>query len=291
MNLLDYLSDKGIAVMTTKADRHYRPGWFQMHCPFCGDGTSKWHLGFNLARKYFSCWACGPKSTWRVLAEILPHENIRTIFEEFELNRPSFALEEAQRRGTLRLPGRVRELSKCHIRYLRERGFDAAELAEIWGLKGIEIASRLSYRVFIPILDHRGRMVSWTTRSTIDDRSPYIAAKPEEEAVDHKTLLYGEHYCTNTVIVCEGPADVWAIGPGAVCTFGKSLKQAQVNRIARYSSRVFVFDDDALDVMVELARELSLYPGKTYTVELAAHDPGSATRREIRKLRHHFLGA
>lgn len=136
-------------------------------------------------------------------------------------------------------------------------------------------------------------MVSWTTRSISDRHSErYISASPQEESIDHKTLLYSEDYVRETIIVCEGPTDVWRIGPGAVSTFGTSFSQGQVDKICRYPRRVVCFDRESFAQRraAELCDLISPFPGETFNIKLeTGKDPGNCDIKEIKKLRSLFL--
>jgi hypothetical protein len=172
---------------------------------------------------------------------------------------------------------------------LEERGFDPDHLQETWHLQGIGISDQLSWRIFIPIR-FRGKTVSWTTRS-IDPHASlrYIAAGEGEERIPRGSLLYGEDYCTSSVIVHEGPSDVWATGPGAVATLGLSYTQEQVIRISRFPRRIVCFDNepDAQERADKLCRNLRFYSGTTinFRFDEEGTDAGSAGDREINQLR------
>ena len=133
-------------------------------------------------------------------------------------------------------------MSRAHKRYLRERGFNPKEIHQLWLIGGIGLAAKLAWRLFIPFI-FDGKPVSWTTRAIgVSKRQKYISASPEQETVPHSELLYGEDYCRHSVVVCEGPLDAWAIGPGAVAVCGLVVTDAQVDRIAAYPVRAVCFD-------------------------------------------------
>lgn len=185
-------------------------------------------------------------------------------------------------------PRGIGPLLRAHRSYLEGRHFDPAKLELLWGIAGIGLArGSLKWRIYIPIT-HKGRRVSWTARA-IGDRASlrYLSASPQEEAVPHKTVLYGLDWCVHTVIVVEGPADAWRVGPGAAAVFGTSYTPAQVRLLSKIPNRIICFDNSAVaqDRADQLARDLSAFPGSTVRVNLDADDPGSASKREIRVLR------
>lgn len=262
--------------------KHTRQGWIQLNCPFC---EGPLYLGYNLANKYFNCWRCGPLKRIGTLAAIIqqPWNVSKKLFNDLipEHDRPT------KQAGKLVLPAELGPLLKCHKDYLRERGYKIKELERLWKIQGIGRALHLKWRIFIPIY-HGGRVVSWTTRSISDKvEARYISASPDQEAVRHKTILYGEDYVRHSIIVHEGPLDVWRTGPGAVATLGTGFVRSQVAAIAKYHRRIICFDNEpkAMRRAEELADLLEGYPGETYVVQLDSKDPGTASDREVQKLR------
>ncbi len=194
--------------------------------------------------------------------------------------------EKEKPRGKLEIPEGVGPLLPIHERYLKGRGFDPEELAKLWGIKGIGLAAKLAWRVWIPIV-HRGEVISWTTRGVTDDEPRYINAKPSQERLGAKEVLYGGDLVRHALVLVEGPTDAWRIGPGAVATMGTAHSRAQVNLIAQVPKRVVVFDSEkaAQERARRLCCLLESLPGQTIRVELDAKDAGSAKAKEIRALR------
>jgi len=168
---------------------------------------------------------------------------------------------------------------------------DPEQIQERWGVRAIGLAPNLAWRLWIPIHLH-GEVVSWTTRSIGDKGTRYISAAPDQEAVPHRELLYGEDRAGHAVVVCEGPVDVWRLGPGAVATMGVGYTPAQVERISHHTLRVICFDGEmaAQRRAGRLADELVGFPGKTVVVELeSGKDVAEADEEEIKQLRKEFL--
>lgn len=280
MTFSEFLDQHGVYWSTEGKDT--RIGWIQLDCPEC-DGHN--YLGYNEYGGYLNCWRCGKINLLKYIASICkePWDVCKKILEEIPRQRIEDSL---QIRGKLVIPPGVGPLKKIHKDYLRGRGYDPENLQKLWDLKGICLSGRLSWRIWIPVY-FQGKILSWTTRSLSDLGTRYITAKKEEEAVPIKELLYGEDYCRHSIIVHEGPADVWATGPGSVATFGVVNSPAQLRRISKYPMRVICFDSEtkAQARARSLCRNLSLYPGETRNVVLDAKDAGSASPAEIRKLR------
>lgn len=284
----DILRSLGLEVRTS-GHHHCRPGWLQIDCPFCGQDSGRFHLGFNISRGYFNCWRCGPHPVRAVLERLgVPASQSRKLQEEAKQRDPDAVvptpktyaaqLDEPKHRGPL---------LEAHCRYLRSRGLDPEALQQIWSLEGIGVASRLSWRIYIPIT-HQGKRVSWTTRSIAPDAEQrYISASASQETVPHKSLVYGADHCRHGIVIVEGPADAWAIGPGAGALFGTAFSIPQVRQLIRFLYRTVCFDSspDAQARARELASQLSVFPGVTQVVQLDAKDPGSAGSRELSRLR------
>jgi DNA primase len=181
----------------------------------------------------------------------------------------------------------LQPLLEPHRSYLEGRGFDPEELERIWDLSFLGLVPRLAWRIWIPV-HLNGEIVSWTTRTIGKTKGPkYINANPEEEVHPIKSLLYGWDYVRSSVIICEGPSDVWRIGPGSVCVLGVNVSDSQMQLLSQVPRRVVCFDNEPLAQRgaEKLCNELSTYPGETTNVRLDSSDPGCADREEVETLR------
>jgi len=196
------------------------------------------------------------------------------------------------RRGTdVEMPLGVGTLRGPHIAYLKDRGFDPKELVKLWNLRGIGPFSNLPWRLFIPIV-HEGWTVSWTTRAIGDSSLRYISARPDQETMALKNILYGADYVRHSVVVCEGPTDAWKIGPGAVATLGTQYTAGQVDWIGKCSVRAICFDREpaAQKRARQLASRLELFPGRTEVIELeSGSDVADAEQAEVDQIRDRYL--
>lgn len=287
MTFLELLEDKGIDTRTPGEHEHTRAGWIQMDCPFCSADWKHFRLGYNVRSDYLNCWSCGSHSIPETLVALLgcSYSHAKRLVPPHG-REPQSSEAPEDRRGHLVFPKGLGELLPAHRRYLRGRGFDPEEIVRLWGIRGIGIAARLPWRLWIPVV-HRARTVSWTTRAIVDRGVRYLSAADNEEVCNHKHLLYGEDYCRHAIIVHEGPTDAWATGPGAVGTLGTSYTRQQVLRIARYPVRVVCFDNEtsAQQRARALCDMLMDFPGDTYNVVLDAKDSATASRKEIKRLR------
>lgn len=301
VSLTDFLEEHGVEFVQAGEHQHATLNWLNVDCPECSPGSQRYRLGIHLGSHAANCWSCGPVNVTTALAALTrqPWGAVRTVVRGLDRTHAP----RVQHTGKLILPDGIKDvLPDRHRQYLESRGFNAAEIVKLWGVKGIGLAPDLAWRLFIPIV-HDGRTVSWTTRQLATGfaagRGPrYKSAQPHQEAIHHKDTVYGGDYARHAVIVCEGPTDVWRIGPGAVATFGLSFTAAQVEWISKFPVRVVTFDTGKsrreLVAAQRAARRLCWLlegvPGKTFRVELKSKDPGESSPEEIKELRQRFLG-
>jgi DNA primase len=285
MQFREILEDHNIPI-APEGHHHHTHGWIQFDCPFCGMNTHRYHMGYNIDGGFVNCWKCGGHSVASVLREYtqLSYHKIKDLLKQ--VGTVYKRVKQEQRRKKVEIPNVVGKLRPPHIKYLESRGYNVQELQRLWKIKGIGAAGRLHWRIFIPI-EQNGRTVSWTTRSLSDSGQRYISAKPEQESVRHKNILYGMDYVRSAVIITEGPLDVWRVGPGAVCTFGSAFTTPQVLALTPIQKRIICYDreDEAQKQAKKLMSQLGPFPGETLNVLLNANDPGTAKHREIKKLR------
>lgn len=289
LTIKDILDEYGIPNVGAE-HRHGRPGWVSVDCPRCGTGTGKFHLGISLSTGAATCWRCGRQNTARVLAMIT---GTAPAAMRERIDGAALAPAVVRKVGRLLPPAAIGPLTPAHRAYLTHRGFVADDVARLWGIRGIGNASKLGWRLYIPI-HHHGEVVSWTTRSIKPKAEQrWVSASAEEEVVHHKDILYGADYARHAIIIHEGPTDVWATGPGAVATCGTGFTESQLRAMARYPVRAVCFDNGvaAQRRARELADMLSPFPGVTHNVQLeTGDDPAEASVEELDELRAAFLG-
>lgn len=287
MNFVDILDELNIPYQG-EGEEGVREGWINLCCPYCPhEGTGKFYLGYSLERNACTCWTCGSHS----LADVLVHSADISYADAKKLLGDLDRSEVQQRksnRGKLVLPPNLGHLTGHHDDYLLCRGFDPATIEKQWKIQAIGTSAKYAWRIFIPVYSN-GVMVSWTTRAIREDAIPkYWSASPEQEILNHKTLLYGADHARHTVIVVEGPLDVWAIGYGAVGTFGTGFNPSQVRAIAKFPNRFVCFDAEPAGQKraSELCDLLAPFPGQTTNILLeTGKDPAEAKCSEISQIR------
>jgi hypothetical protein len=284
MTIQEILGQLRVEFVEPGDHHHSRPGWVNLDCPFCGT-SGGYHMGFRVSLGYFNCWRCGGHHVVSVLSKLgASRAEIEAFLQDRRVSPEEY---HEKKRTSLKEPGGRGPLRTAHREYLRRRGFDAEEVTRLWQIEGISLSTRLAWRLYIPVV-YRDRRVSWTTRAIGEKvKQRYISAGADEEEINHKELCYGLDYCFTSVIIVEGPTDVWRIGPGAVGLFGTSYLPGQVRKLIDIPRRIVCFDPEprAQQQAEKLCDELSGFPGETMNVVLDSEDPGSATPREIRRLR------
>jgi hypothetical protein len=285
MTIQEILTDLHVEFREAGSHHHARPGWIQIRqCPFCS--SDNFHLGYNLQAKYFNCWKCGGHFGPKVLEALgLAREKARALYQGIDTTGLAQSRERA--RVSVQEPSGRRLLGPIHELYLLRRGFDPKQIVRLWGVEAIGVAARLAWRLYIPIF-RRGVKVSWTTRAIGEKIAQrYISASAEEEAVNHKEVVYGLDFCGHSVVICEGPLDAWKVGPGAGALFGTTFSTAQVKELVSIPRRFICFDSspEAQRKAHELANQLSSFPGVTENLLIDAKDPGDASPKEIKLIR------
>lgn len=276
---------------------HVRPGWVGLKCPVCGSE----HLGFNLARGYFSCWRCGHLRIvdviqWLTNVSTEKARQIRWEFDNEKQNRTIITRKVGDRPREAPEPMELESLSQAHIEYLRDvRGLDWKEITDEWDLKGTRhLSGEWSWRVVAPIYDDTGsRTLAYVGRAIGEDVKPkYKMTDRDDCAIDPENLIYGLHKTRGkSVIVLEGPGDVWNIGPGSVASLGIDWSRGQANQLRHYDRRFIMFDPDpkAQYKAQKLAEWLSMFPGDTERIDGLPSDPGSLSDKLVREIRAEFL--
>ncbi len=290
MTAVEILQHLGIPYRHQGEHENTSRGWVNTNCPVCSPDSGRFRCGIHIATLRANCWVCGRLNT----AEVLVEASGRPLGEVLKLlgNRDDLPLPRDEKKtGTYTPPPGVGPLLPAHRKYLEGRGFDPDELTRLWNLGGIGMEGRYKWRIFIPVL-LGGKRVSWTTRRVGEGQSRrYLAAPPEYEERPIHDCLYGWDRVRHAAVVVEGPADAWAIGPGAVATFGLSVTTPQLALLASLPVRVICMDNEprARRKSLELADALEALPGTTHVVTLSGKDAAESPREEIRELRSRFL--
>ncbi len=291
--IADILQEHGVEFKKHGDHHHTSRNWINVDCPFCSPRSHRWRMGLRPDRPGTHCWACGWHGTLETIRELIgcTDNEARRIVSVTRLAR-DMTIDTSQRkkRRKTRLPASVSRMGVGHRKYLRQRGFDPRVLSYRYDIQGIGLHSRLSWRLFIPVFNANRRLVTWTSRATSENAiKKYIAASVEESEVPIHDCLYGIELCDrDSIVVHEGPFDVWRTGPGSVALMGVDWTTAQLEQLAKFENRFVCLDIDELGRYRarRLTKELSAFPGTTTMLTLeTANDIAEANQVEVESIR------
>lgn len=290
MDIVSLFKDYGIK--PSADSHHFSSEFLQTKCVFCDDPSD--HLGWHVSGEFVNCFRCGGHSIEWALQKLLnlSREQVNVLMKQYE-GRGSVAVrdklnerKEAQA-AEIKLPGYPFE--KQHKRYLEKREFDSEYIMKKYQLLGTGVGGEWKYRIIIPIY-FRGKLVSFQGRDITDkQRLRYKSLEVEKSVMHYKHTLYGLDECTgDTIVVMEGPFDVWRWGDGAVATYGTAVTEWQVRLLSWYYKVFFLFDaeEEAQRLALKAARKLACMGVKVEVIDLEMGcDPAELTRSEVWELK------
>lgn len=281
----------------TSGHKHTREGWVNVECPWCITDNPGYHLGYNLDGNFFTCWKCGWHPIGSTLARLLkvPEVDIRRITHKYGFLIPRQKKNSIIKVGKkpMHLPSNSLPILENHRKYLINRGFDPDYLEEKYKILGTGPFSKLDkldykHRIIIPFIWEE-EQVSFDSRDITNKHSyKYMACPAERERISHKEILYGnQESWTDTIIIVEGPTDVWRFGDHSAATSGIKYTPKQVRLIASTFKRVFVCFDSgepqAAASALSLVAELKFRGIDSRTVFVESGDPGSMSQTNADK--------
>ncbi len=298
MNFLDfdlreYLQSVGVDYWEAGSPNISR-GWVGIECVYCDDTHN--HLGIRLDYKNFTCWLCKAGGSLLTLIQDLENVTYRVAkrrVDEYQSATPMEAdvPERLQNVGQSILPFGCGNLYKAHRVYLRKRRFDPERLEAEWGVRSARpIAGKeWAYRIIIPV-QLEGRTMTWVGLDhTGSKQTKYKAASLAESFMPTGELVYGADKAGKRVVVVEGIADVWRVGPGAVATFGMGITTARMQLLRNLEAEQYFVMYDAEARAQENAQALAFALGiggrKVEVIKLAMGDPDDLSDGAVDLLR------
>lgn len=274
-------------------------GWLGVNCPFCGD--TDFHMGYNMKFNIFSCWRCGVKPFKKTLQLLtgIPYNELDKSLATYYVAPTEEEDEVLIRPENCDLPVGAGLLQNRHKRYLRQRGLDPLETEKIWGLKGTLDEGDFANRIIIPIY-YRNKLCSYTSRDITDRQKLKALTCPrEKESIHCKHLLHGFDLVKgNSVVVMEGPFDVFKYGAGAIDTLGIKFTAHQVDLLGCFKNIFIVFDSIINDYgreeekqaqqQAELLADTLSIRCNVWVIDEFQSDPGTMTANQIKRLRHNI---
>ena len=275
---------------------HSTVGWVQLNCPFCGDFSDGWHLGWAVSSGVMNCWRCGKHQVMDWLFELYPSRPnvVRDLWRRYQVSSSGIPAKKKApvktRKREAVPPNGCGEMRKIHWEYLKLRGFNPEKLRKEWDLRGTSQFSGIwNWRIIAPIRDIAGRIVAYTGRAVSPENFlRWRTSKDSEIACNPKSLIYGIEKVRpeKGVVIVEGPADVWKLGPGAVALLGIDWKIEQALLLRHFKRRYIMFDPESVAQKraKELAYWLSAFPGETWIISETETDAGDMSEKNAKKI-------
>lgn len=247
---------------------------FKICCMECND--TRFRLGFNVLKEVGHCFNCGFKVGPSQFKELLGGEfgsYSRNDFEsaEEELTSLSAPKPPPELARELVVPGfkmsQVRSTVSGYYHnmywrtdnYLRYRGFDPVELADLYKLIIPEESFFSGPRLVIPTFES-GQMVFYQARSLNNSVPKYLNPPKNFGGVGKNNFVFNLDAVdpNDELIICEGVFSAMATGTSAVAVFGKEISQAQRVKILRrgFTKAVILFDPGAIKSAVKAGNSL-----------------------------------
>lgn len=272
--------------------------WIGVCCPYCGE--ERFHCGINMDTKVTSCFVCGESGTLLKLISTLlkcPWQEAKEFLKPFGGHYSKFY--EPQYAKEVIFPTRISDLTKVGTSYLKSRGFNPKELINKYFLKETGMLSKLvvdnkvwdfKNRIIIPIIMNR-QIVSYTARDWTNVSSTrYKNAPTEAGLIPIAECIYNIDNTKKSVIIVEGPTDVWKMGDGCISILGVKYTTAQVQQLVQKKFRkiVILFDENAEKPALQLATTLNPFVNISVFTTINK-DPGDLTIAEVAKLKFQLL--
>jgi len=242
--ITEYLEEHLDRVWTKGKNVHVKRGAVAVRCPFCDDSSNHLQIYPN---GEIQCWKCRIHGgIARLIREIEGCGWRRADEIAVSLVMKDERIDDIRRPDDLEMPdGFIRDLPGIHRKYLEGRNFDPDRISRDYGVGAVHNVGIYSFRLIIPmILD--GRTVHFTGRDVTDKSKLRYKNCPDDRAVvPSSELLYNIDSVTgSTVLIVEGPTDVWRMGIGTVAMMTTHLAMGRVDLLRRKGvKRVFVMYD------------------------------------------------
>ena len=194
---------------------------------------------------------------------------------------------------------RLSELSRDHdaIKYVESRGYNSAILDKYLGVGWIDDMAipTLKERLYIPIFQGP-KLMGYQARIIYDDPLKKKQKYMNPVGMKKSTLLYNidNAKLQPMVVVCEGPIDVWSIGPAGIAIFGSDCSGSQLALIGEnFNGKpiVIALDGDVAYKAESLVDKLQQAAPRSKIIRprMEKHeDPGTLRMELWRRLQSHF---
>jgi len=309
------VSNKGVAMVERTASdgsssllvsgEHYR-----VCCPWCNDSRFRLYINHRWFENRFmaSCFnetACTKGEAGRSRLDQL-HVWLFGTTAKMSLPVRQVKLSDSEAAHLLEFKPpqgcvALSDLSDDHeaLVYLRGRGYDTKRLERYLGLGWItdQGIPALRDRIYIPIYQG-AKLMGYQARvagtGKLKTRQKYI----NPIGMRKSTLLYNLDNAVNQgcLVVCEGPADVWSVGPAGIAIFGSDCSHSQLSSIGKHFNGkpiAVALDADASDKANQLVAKIQQTVPRSLVVKIEMEgdeDPGTL-RLELWRRFHNKISA
>lgn len=190
---------------------------------------------------------------------------------------------------------RISSLPSDHeaVQYITSRGYDPYCLERYLGIGWINenAIPVMRNRLYIPVYQN-GKLYGYQARVIKDDPDRRKQKYVNPVGMKKSKLLYNldnaKHQ--NAVVICEGPIDVWSVGPSGVAIFGSDCSSYQLNLIGEHFNGkliVIALDGDAICKAESLFHKVQHIAPRSTVVRLTLtgeEDPGMLKSELWRRL-------
>lgn len=293
------------------------------HCPFCGDADAGMHLSVSLNGDGWRCFrrprehkGIRPtrliqgllKCSWTQAVTIAGASSSRLPVDFMSAVNDRLAPPPDIPRAPLKLPKEFKPLtngmpsSDAYVTYLIEtRGFTWQQVRgmEAYGVMYCNLGTDRG-RIMFVILDHYGKLVTWTGR-TISDYNPVryktLSADPEKSWAEGRPPAVNPitHYLpwyakcansdANTLVLCEGPFDSLKVnilgrraGIVSTCFFTMEPSDEQIDLlhslVGKFKRRFLLLDRGTTATAMKLTDDLKALGIERRDLPTYLKDPG-----------------
>lgn len=267
-------------------------------CPQCvrldpsKESSTKKKFVIRLDDDLCHCWVCGlsAKSLFPILKKYSTQERLKTYREKFWDGR--VCPDAVEKSSVVELPKGFKLLTlassvdpdvRAVRRYVSTRGLTDVD---VWKYRlGVSDDIVWRRRVVIPSFSRDGR-VNYVVGRTIDEKR---FKKYNNVDVPKTSVIFNEMNVRwdKTLVLCEGPFDVFKSGDNSTCLLGSELNESHVlfdSIVANSTPVALCLDDDARDKSDRIAKKLREYDVDVKIVDVGEfHDPGSMTREQFKQ--------
>ena len=281
-----YLTSKNIPFV--QPGKNVSSGWIGLKCFWCGDKST--HLGVNLETKVFTCWRCSKKGNAVEMVKFLDHTSTAGALEIISnYTLPGFKQHTKNFSHVKKFsyPKEFTDLNPHQKNYLQKRNYSPDHLVEKYKVCSGGITGEFKNRIIIPIIENN-QIIGFTSRS-INKHSNlrYKHNKNELNVIPSSDWVYNvdDIHC-ESVLVMEGPTDVWRFGSNCVCIFTSQYSLGKIKKImSKGIKNLFIMFDNseaARGAALRMAEACTPFFETVETVDLInTDDPAELSEDEM----------